>query len=140
MKTNWLKITNRINQDRYKIPDGWETKEQVAESLQCAPDKVPDLLKAGIQAGDIERAQFPIWVESRRMAVPTTCYREAQKDAPNPPQAKGSGSLQDQIAAKIRQHPGKANARIARMFWRHGLRAADIERVRQAGKSAPSQK
>jgi hypothetical protein len=136
MKTNWLKITNRINQDRYKIPDGWETKEQVAESLQCAPDKVPDLLKAGINAGDIEKAQFPIWSDARRMAVPTTCYREAQKDQP---QAKHD--LAGRIADAIRRFPALSNSAIAKRFHvSHGVKAADVERVRQAGKSAPSQK
>ena len=128
MKTNWLKLTNKINADRFQIPAGWETREQVAESLQCAPDKVADLLKAGIQAGDIERAQFPVWCESRRMAIPTTCYREAQSDKP---QTTAKPGLEERITDAIRRFPALTNAAIAKRFHvSHGVKAGTVAAVR----------
>lgn len=77
-KTNWLNVTNRINSDRFQIPAGWETKDQVAESLQCDPKRVADLLKPGIESGHIERKQFPMWIEARRLVEQVVCYRENQ--------------------------------------------------------------
>ncbi len=134
-KTNWLNVTNRINSDRFQIPAGWETKEQVAESLQCDPKRVADLLKPGIETGHIERKQFPMWIEARRLVEQVVCYREKATQAevqPGKVSAPGSApeSLQDRIAAKIRANPGKSNRDIAKMFWRHGLKAADIAKVR----------
>lgn len=84
MKTNWIKKINEINHRRFTIPPGWETKEQVAESLECSPDKVSDLLKPGIQSGDIERQDFQVWDDKRRMAVKVTCYRMAGGTEPEP--------------------------------------------------------
>ena len=130
MTTNWLKLTNKINAERFQIPDGWETREQVAESLQCAPDKVADLLKAGIQAGDIERAQFPVWCESRRMAIPTTCYREAQSDKPQAA-TPAKGGLDERITDAIRRFPGLSNSAIAKRFHvMHGVSAGTVAAVR----------
>lgn len=140
MKTNWLKLTNKINSERFQIPAGWETKEQVAESLQCSPDKVPDLLKPGLQTGDIERAEFPIWDEKRRMAVKVTCYREAVSEAlPEPlqykpkgkPGRKTFGTLEERILAKIKENPHDSDAKIAKRFHRYNLKAADIAAVRK---------
>ena len=131
MKTNWLRITNRINAERFQVPDGWETREQVAESLQCAVDKVADILKAGIQAGDIERATFPVWSDSRRMAIPTTCYREARgSDAPQA-QPDAKPSIPQRIEEAIRRFPGHSNSEIAKRFHlKHGVKAATVAAIR----------
>jgi hypothetical protein len=84
MKTNWKTAINKINSARLKIPDGWETRDQVAASLECDPDRVADILKPGIAAGEIERAEFPTWDESRRMTVRVVCYRV------KPPESKAT--------------------------------------------------
>jgi len=76
-KNNWLKAINDINKSRYIIPEGWDTKEQVAEKMQCSPDRVADLLKPGIQSGDFERQEFSVWSEARRLTERVTCYRIA---------------------------------------------------------------
>jgi hypothetical protein len=83
-KTNWKATINVINRERFKIPEGWDTKEDVAKSLQCDPDRVADILKPGIAAGEIERAEFPTWDESRRMTVRVVCYRV------KPPESKAT--------------------------------------------------
>jgi hypothetical protein len=84
MKTNWIKTVNEINHKRFTIPLGWETRDQVAESLQCAPDKVADILKPGIASGDIEKMDFPVWDEKRRLSVKVTCFRLADSQSPAP--------------------------------------------------------
>ena len=117
MKTNWLRTVNDINQKRFVIPEGWETREQVAESLQCDPSKVGDLMKPGVEAGEIERALFPLWDTARRMAVSTPCYRLAgakRQTKPNPARS----DLEGRIEASILRNPSYSNAKIANSFRR----------------------
>mgnify|MGYP006935483787 CR=1 FL=1 len=127
MKTNWLAVTNRVNKERYKIPAGWETKEQVAESLQCDPSRVHDLLKAAITAGEVERQEFPTWDDNRRCTVRVACYRVAGSK----PQAetKRNPSLEDKVRTSILRFPSYSDSRIADSF--KGLRAADVARIRK---------
>src|SRR6478609_2065580 len=104
MKTNWAKTVNEINRERYSIPEGWDTREQVAEALQCAPDKVADILKPGIQSGDIERAEFPVWDENRRMTVRVTCFRKTETKETTTSPSKVSDKT-GRIRAAILKHP-----------------------------------
>ena len=120
MKTNWIKTVNDINHKRFTIPLEWETKEQVAVSLQCAPDKVADILKPGIQSGDIEKQDFPVWDEKRRMAVKITCFRLVDRDAPvavpvavaNIPAEKVT-----RILAAINRNPGASDREVAKKVY-----------------------
>jgi len=120
MKTNWIKTVNEINHRRFTIPPGWETRDQVAESLQCAPDKVADILKPGIQAGDIDKQEFSVWDEKRRMAVKVPCYRIADSKS-STPAAPLTVSIDDipaekvtRIIAAIGRHPGLTDRDIAK--------------------------
>lgn len=109
MKNNWNKTVNDINRERYTIPAGWDTKEQVAESLQCSPDRVADLLKPGIQAGQIERQDFPVWDEARRLTTRVVCYRE--KPAPGAP----TDSLEHgRVIRALTRDPSKSDVTIAK--------------------------
>lgn len=132
MKTNWLKVTNDINRKRFQIPPGWETRDQVAASLQCAPERVADLLKPGIQSGDIEKEDFATWDEKRRVSVRVTCYREKNADGEAPEKPTASASLEARIIAKIHEQPTASNSAIAAIFRRQKLRAGDVARVREA--------
>lgn len=118
MKTNWIKTVNDINHKRFTIPDGWETKEQVAVSLQCAPDKVVDILKPGIQSGDIEKQDFPVWDEKRRMAVKVTCFRLVDRNAPVAVPTMDVADIPAQkitrILACIGRHPSLSDRDIAK--------------------------
>ena len=129
MKNNWTKTVNTINKNRFVIPDGWDTKEQVAESLECAPDRVSDLLKPGIQAGEIEQSTFPVWNEARRMSVRVTCYRVLGAAVPVAVQKKDQ-SQDGRILASIRKNPSWANHRIAKSF--KGVTSAEVQAVREA--------
>lgn len=125
MKTNWKQTVSEINRKRYVIPAGWETREQVAESLQCDPAKVGDLLKPGIQSGDIERQTFQVWDDGRRMAISVPCYRIAGKDAP---EAGGLSPADERIAASIRRNPQHPNWKIGSILK---VPAAEVARVRE---------
>jgi hypothetical protein len=134
MKTNWIKTVNEINHKRFTIPLGWETRDQVAESLQCAPDKVADILKPGIASGDIEKQDFPIWDEKRRLSVKVTCFRLADRDAPA---ALLTVSIDDipaekvtRIIATIGRNPGLSDRDIATKLFKTTSR--EIAAVRAA--------
>lgn len=130
-KTNWIKAVNDINHTRYTIPEGWDTRDKVAESLQCSPDKVADLLKPGIQSGDIEKQDFPVWDANRRMTVRVTCYRLAGEKREPKERPERGGTLDDRIRASILKHPGKTDREIAKVVF--GARSADVAAVRQRG-------
>lgn len=125
--TNWLKKVNDINKKRFVIPEGWETRDQVAESLQCDPSKVSDLLKPGVESGEIERQMFPVWDAGRRMAVSTVCYRLAGATA-KAPQKAATSDLDSRIAASIARNPSYTNAQIAKSF--RGVSAGQVAAVR----------
>ena len=131
MKNNWLKTVNTINNKRYTIPDGWETKEQVAVSLQCAPDKVADMLKPGISSGDIEKSEFAVWNDKRRMTSKVTCYRIAVVGDSEVVQTKSlepvtSSALEVKLLAALEKSPKKTDTQIAKNY-----RGATVEMVKK---------
>jgi hypothetical protein len=131
MKTNWTKKVNEINHKRFTIPPGWETKEQVAESLDCSPDKVADLLKPGIQSGDIERQDFALWDDKRRMAVKVVCYRVAGTTEPTPPTSSVADIPAEKVTrilACIGRNPGLSDRLIAKKL--SNVRSSEIAAVR----------
>lgn len=77
--SNWKKVLHDQNAKVYIWPEGWDTREQVAEQLECAPDRVSALLAPGLKSGDVESKPFPVW-ENGRM-VRKVGYRVKNKDA-----------------------------------------------------------
>jgi len=125
MKNNWKKTIDQINAERFTVPPGWDTKDQVALSLECTPDKVNDMLKPGIASGDIERKEFSVWNSARRLTEKIVCYRlTASEQAASPHEAK--------IKAAIKANPGKTDGAIAKNI--HGVLAADVAKVRASFK------
>jgi hypothetical protein len=134
----WLKAVNSVNRERYQIPPGWETKEQVAIGLQCDPDRVVNLIKPAIDAGRVETQRFSVWDESRRLAVPVQCYRLVDGDAPAKPtktaltpRTRASGgvgrTLDERIAASIDSNPDAPDYQIAKNI---GTTVGEVRRVR----------
>jgi hypothetical protein len=122
-KTNWSSTINEINRKRYVIPEGWDSTNKVAESLKCDPSKVADILKPGIQSGDIERQQFHVWDESRCRALPIMCYRVRQAGAPKvdtPASLTPDMDPQrvDRIAKVITRFPGLCDSRVAKKLYK----------------------
>lgn len=144
MSNNWSKTVSKINRERYQIPKGWDTKEQIAVNLKCAPERVPDLLKPGITLGDIERQSFPVWDEARRMAVQVVCYRIVRDDTgeashadkevvfTTKPTKVVTGSDNDKTArirAAILRYPHLSNYDVSRKL--HHSSAVEVGEVRR---------
>lgn len=73
---NWQKAKNKINQKKYSLPDGWDSRDVVADQLKCDPSKVSEILSFGIESGDILCKQFYVWDQVRGRAVNKTFYKE----------------------------------------------------------------
>jgi predicted transcriptional regulator len=72
---NWKTYVEKQNAKTYVLPEGWSSKEEVAEQLGCSPDSVRDRLKPGIASGEIEAQQFKVWNEERKQIVMVMAYR-----------------------------------------------------------------
>lgn len=142
--SKWLKTLNRINSNRFQIPAGWQTREQVAAELQCDPDRVADLLKPGLQSGDFERQDFPVWDSARRMTVRVVCYRvvdstskpkEAKAvDAKPKREAKAAkpsndSALEEKIIQALQRNPHRDDRLISKTS---GAPISMVRRVREA--------
>lgn len=128
MATNWTNTVNRINKERFTIPAGWNTRDEVAESLECDPSKVSDILKPGIQSGDIERQDFPLWDEKRRMTVRVVCYREKPADAVTAVVVTDSPK-RERILIAIRKYPNLSDSLISRKL--NKCTSAEVAEVRR---------
>jgi hypothetical protein len=80
MKTNWKNVVSRINAEQFAWPKGWETREQVAEQLECSPERVSEILAPGLRGGAIEKASFPIWDHVLQRKVMVVGYRMRGND------------------------------------------------------------
>ena len=119
---NWKKAIDAINEEKFRIPEGWDSKETIAQELQCSPERVHDLLKNGLTSGAFEAQEFPVWDAKRRLTVRIRCYRQKSE-----PVGMDEG-LKQRIAASIKRHPGKANNSIAKNF--KGVTSAMVQSVR----------
>jgi hypothetical protein len=103
MRTNWKNVVTKINRKQYAWPAGWETREEVAEQLECSPERVSEILAPGIRSGDVEKGTFAVWDDHLNRKVMITGYRmrpaagstptpePAQPRLPRPTTASGRG-------------------------------------------------
>jgi hypothetical protein len=68
----WKKLLHKQNARHYAWPPGWDTAEEIAEQLECSPERVREHLAPSIRAGEVECKQFTIWdSESGRKVIKT---------------------------------------------------------------------
>lgn len=75
---NWKSIVEKKNAEIYKLPQGWDAREQVAEDLECAPERVAEILRPALKSGDVEQKIFPVWDKLNKRIVRVTAYRQVQ--------------------------------------------------------------
>ena len=73
---NWKNIVSSSNAKQYKWPAGWQTRDQVAEELECSRDRVAEVLSPAIEQGIIERRPFSVWDPVTRRKITVFGYRE----------------------------------------------------------------
>jgi hypothetical protein len=84
---NWKNILEKQNAAAYAWPKGWTSRDDVADQLECSPERVASLLAPGIRAGSVERQDFTVWDAKLKRLVRITGYRETDKSAPPAPAA-----------------------------------------------------
>jgi hypothetical protein len=71
----WKKLVHKQNSRHFAWPNGWDTAEQIAEQLECSPERVREHLSPSIRAGEVEVKQFTIWDGETERKVVKTGYR-----------------------------------------------------------------
>jgi hypothetical protein len=71
---NWKAEVNKMNAAAYGWPKGWTSREDIADQLECSPERVREVLAPGIKAGTVEAKDFKIWEDGR--FVRRTGYRK----------------------------------------------------------------
>jgi hypothetical protein len=80
---NWKAEVNRMNVSAYAWPKGWSTRDEIAEQVECSPERVREVLNPGIKAGTIEFRDFKVWEDGR--FVRRTGYRKVSQAAASAP-------------------------------------------------------
>lgn len=76
---DWKKFVEKKNAKLFVLPAGWDSRDKIAEQLECSPDRVDDHLRPALKSGEVERQQFPVWDAALKRKVLVTAYREAGK-------------------------------------------------------------
>lgn len=72
---NWKSLVETQNAKSYVLPEGWDSREKIAEQLECSPDRVRILLAPGLKSGAVETSVFPVWCDVTKRVVRTSAYR-----------------------------------------------------------------
>ena len=79
---NWKSFVEESHAKTYRLPQGWDSRETIADQLDCAIDSVRRLLAPAIKAGTIESGMFPVWDDISKKVIRVTAYRKAPPKAP----------------------------------------------------------
>ena len=108
---NWKAILEKQNAAAYAWPKGWSSRDDVAEQLECSPERVAGLLAPGVRAGTVERQDFTIWDTKLKRLVRIPGYRET---------GKGEAPAASP-AAKVDKAPPAGAKVISRRNGAHGM-------------------
>lgn len=114
---NWKRIVAEQNRKAFQWPAGWDTREDIAEQLECSPERVAEILAPAIRAGEVERASFPIWEPATQRKIMVVGYRQksAKPDLVKPAQQKGKQGRPKQANA----WPFAVGSKVCRMETPH---------------------
>ena len=72
---NWKQLVEAQNRRTYVLPPGWDSRDKIAEQLECSVDNVRVLLGPAIRAKAVEVSVFPVWDEVTKKVMRVTAYR-----------------------------------------------------------------
>jgi hypothetical protein len=78
---NWKSLVEAQNKKTYVLPQGWDSRDRVAEQLECNVDNVRVLLGPAIRNKTVEVQQFPVWDDVTKKVIRITAYRRRVTDA-----------------------------------------------------------
>lgn len=93
MPTNWKSVAEKENAKTYVLPEGWDSRETVAEQLECSPEKVDDHLRPALRSGKVIKQQYRVWDAGTKRITMVVAYHDTSKDR------KPEGDLKAQVEA-----------------------------------------
>jgi hypothetical protein len=75
MNNNWKSLVEKQNAKSFVLPPGWDSRDDIAEQLECSVDRVRLLLAPGLKTGVIESGIFPVWDGTTKRVNRVTAYR-----------------------------------------------------------------
>lgn len=76
---NWKSYVEKKNAKTFVLPPGWDSRDDIAEQLECSPEKVKDHLRPSLKSGEVEEGVFPVWDSALGRLVRVIAYREKSK-------------------------------------------------------------
>lgn len=73
---NWKSYTEKLNAQTFILPSGWDSKDKVAEQLDCSVEKVDDHLRPAIKSGAVIKQQFKVWDDILKRNTMVWAYQE----------------------------------------------------------------
>lgn len=115
---NWKKLVNNTNASTYAWPEGWDTREQVAEQLECSPDRVREVLAPALRAGAVETKDFKVWEDGR--FVRKSGFRATAGASPHPAQAK----VELRVGLRVQTRRGGSHGQVTEVSLDHQFTVA----------------
>ena len=72
----WKSFVESSQAKTYVLPEGWDSREKIAEELGCSEDNVRKLLGAAVKTGAVEHKVFPVWDKVTKRVKSMTAYRK----------------------------------------------------------------
>ena len=76
---NWKRIVEDHSKKAYKWPKGWDSRETIAEQLECSPERVAEILSRAIKDGEVEKKPIAYWDDNLKKKVIAIGYRQVEK-------------------------------------------------------------
>ena len=89
---DWKTLVSKQNAKTYVLPPGWQKRDDVAEELGCAPERVNENLRLCIANRTAEKKDFIVWDAQLGQKVRVTAYRMVSGEA----QANASSAWTDE--------------------------------------------
>ena len=77
---NWKTFVEKKNAKTFVLPAGWDSRDVVADQLECSPEKVDDHLRPALKSGEVIKQQFKVWDDGLKRLILVVAYREASKE------------------------------------------------------------
>lgn len=72
---NWKQHVEKQNAKAFVLPAGWDSREKVAHDLDCAPERVAEIMRPSLKDGSVESQQFRVWNHDLKRVLIVTAYR-----------------------------------------------------------------
>ena len=105
----WKKLLHKQNAKHFSWPAGWDTAEEIAEQLECSPDRVREHLGPSIRCGEVECKNFTVWDTETGRKITKTGFRIGGRSH------EGDAVPEQQKEVRKDRWPFYEGARIRRM-------------------------